>query len=126
MARVFALDGLTPVVHPSSFAHPTAVLIGDVIVGRNCYIGPNAVMRGDIGRLVMEDGANLQDNCVVHCFPGRETVIEENGHIGHGRRPAWVSGRAQRSGRHECGRHGRRRHWRGKFRCRPGLREGGL
>lgn len=84
MARVFALDGLTPVVHPSSFAHPTAVLIGDVIVGRNCYIGPNAVMRGDIGRLVMEDGANLQDNCVVHCFPGRETVIEENGHIGHG------------------------------------------
>lgn len=84
MARVYALDGLTPVVDPSSFVHPTAVLIGDVIIGANCYVGPNAVMRGDIGRLIMRDGANLQDNCIVHCFPGRDTVIEENGHIGHG------------------------------------------
>ena len=84
MARVYALDGLTPVIDPSSFVHPTAVLIGDVIIGRGCYIGPGAVLRGDIGRLVMGDGSNLQDNCIVHCFPGRDTVVETDGHIAHG------------------------------------------
>ncbi|MCG8595447.1 MAG: transferase hexapeptide repeat family protein [Kiloniellales bacterium] len=84
MARVYALDGLTPAVDPSSFVHATAVLIGDVIIGRGCYVGPGAVLRGDIGRLVMEDGSNLQDNCVVHCFPGRDSVIEADGHVAHG------------------------------------------
>lgn len=84
MARVYALDGLTPVIDPGSFVHPTAVLIGDVIIGRGCYIGPGAVLRGDIGRLVMGDGSNLQDNCIVHCFPGRDTVVEPDGHIAHG------------------------------------------
>ncbi len=84
MARVYALDGLTPVIDPSSFVHPTAVLIGDVIIGGGCYIGPGAVLRGDIGRLVMGEGANLQDNCIVHCFPGRDSVIEADGHVAHG------------------------------------------
>lgn len=84
MARVYALDGLTPVIDPGSFVHPTAVLIGDVIIAGGCYIGPGAVLRGDIGRLTMGEGANLQDNCVVHCFPGRDTVIESDGHIAHG------------------------------------------
>jgi phenylacetic acid degradation protein len=84
MGRVFALDGLVPVVDPSSFVHPTAVLIGDVIVGRDCYIGPGASLRGDIGRITVGDGANVQDNCVLHCFPGRECVLEADGHVGHG------------------------------------------
>jgi phenylacetic acid degradation protein len=84
MARVYSIDGLIPVVDPSSFVHPTASLIGDVIVGPNCYIGPGASLRGDFGRLVMHAGGNLQDNCVVHGFPSSDTVLEEDAHIGHG------------------------------------------
>lgn len=82
--RVYAIDGVTPVVDPSAYVHPSAVLIGDVIVGPDCYIGPCASLRGDFGRLILERGANLQDTCVMHGFPGSDTVVEENGHIGHG------------------------------------------
>ncbi len=84
MAQVYAIDGVTPVVHPSAFVHPTAVLIGDVIVGPRCYVGPVASLRGDFGRLILGEGANLQDTCVMHGFPGTDTVVEENGHVGHG------------------------------------------
>lgn len=80
----YRLDGLTPVIDPSAYVHPTAVLIGDVIVGPHCYIGPLASLRGDFGRIVMEEGANLQDTCVMHGFPEGDTVVERNGHIGHG------------------------------------------
>lgn len=82
--RVYAIDGIVPVVDPSAYVHPSAVLIGDVIVGPNCYVGPCASLRGDFGRLILEAGANLQDTCVMHGFPGTDTVVEENGHIGHG------------------------------------------
>lgn len=81
---VYSLDGITPVVHPTSFVHETAVLIGDVIIGAGCYIGPGASLRGDFGRIVVADGANVQDNCVMHSFPDQDCVIEVNGHIGHG------------------------------------------
>ncbi|UMR31212.1 phenylacetic acid degradation protein PaaY [Massilia sp. MB5] len=84
MVKVYEINGIRPVVHPSAYVHPTAVLIGDVIVGPRCYIGPLASMRGDFGRLVLEEGANLQDTCVVHGFPGADTVVEVDGHIGHG------------------------------------------
>lgn len=80
----YAIDGVTPVVHPSAHVHPTAVLIGDVIVGPGCYIGPCASLRGDFGRIVLHEGVNVQDTCVIHGFPASETVIETNGHIGHG------------------------------------------
>lgn len=80
----YAIEDVIPVVDPSSYVHPTAVLIGDVIVGPDCYIGPCAALRGDFGRIVLERGANVQDTCVVHGFPGTDTVVEENGHIGHG------------------------------------------
>ena len=82
--RVYSIDGVTPVVDPSSFVHPSAILIGDVIIGRNCYIGPTACLRGDFGRILIHDGANIQDSCIMHGFPGTDTVVEENGHIGHG------------------------------------------
>jgi phenylacetic acid degradation protein len=82
--RVYSIDGVTPVVDPSSYVHPSAVLIGDVIIGKNCYIGPTACLRGDFGRIVICDGANVQDSCIMHGFPGTDTVVEENGHIGHG------------------------------------------
>jgi phenylacetic acid degradation protein len=82
--KVFAINGLTPVVDPSAFVHPSAVLIGDVIVGARCYIGPAASLRGDFGRIEVRAGANIQDCCVMHGFPGTDTVVEEGGHIGHG------------------------------------------
>jgi phenylacetic acid degradation protein len=84
MVKVYSIDGVTPVVHPTAYVHPSAVLIGDVFVGPRCYIGPQAVMRGDFGRLILEEGANLQDTCVMHGFPGKDTVVEVDGHIGHG------------------------------------------
>jgi len=84
MVKVYEIDGVRPVVHPSAYVHPSAVLIGDAIVGPRCYVGPLASMRGDFGRLILEEGANLQDTCVMHGFPGEETVVEVDGHIGHG------------------------------------------
>jgi phenylacetic acid degradation protein len=82
--KVFAINGVTPVVDPSAFVHPSAVLIGDVIVGARCYVGPAASLRGDFGRIDVRAGANIQDCCVMHGFPGTDTVVEEEGHIGHG------------------------------------------
>ena len=84
MAQVYEIDGVIPVVDPTAFVHPTAILIGDVIVGPGCYVGPAASLRGDFGRLILKAGANLQDTCVMHGFPGTDTVIEEDGHVGHG------------------------------------------
>jgi phenylacetic acid degradation protein len=84
MVKVYEINGVRPVVHPSAYVHPSAVLIGDVIVGPRCYIGPLASLRGDFGRLILEEGANLQDTCVMHGFAGEETVVEVDGHIGHG------------------------------------------
>ena len=82
--RVWAINGVTPVIDPSAFVHPTAVLIGDVIVGAGCYIGPLASLRGDFGRLEVRAGANIQDGCIMHGFPGTDTIVEEDGHVGHG------------------------------------------
>lgn len=84
MVKVYEIDGLCPVVHPTAYVHPTAVLIGDVIVGPRCYVGPLASLRGDFGRLILEEGANVQDTCVMHGFPEDDTVVEVDGHIGHG------------------------------------------
>ena len=80
----YEIDGIKPVVDPSAYVHPSAVLIGDVIVGPRCYVGPLASLRGDYGRIVLEEGSNVQDSCVMHGFPGTDTVIEADGHIGHG------------------------------------------
>ena len=82
--KVYEIDGIVPVVDPTAFVHPSAVLIGDVVVGAGAYIGPCASLRGDFGRLFIGVGANVQDCCVMHGFPGSDTIIEENGHIGHG------------------------------------------
>jgi phenylacetic acid degradation protein len=81
---VYEIDGVRPVVHPTAYVHPSAVLIGDVIVGPRCYVGPLASLRGDFGRLILEEGANIQDTCVMHGFPEGDTVVEADGHIGHG------------------------------------------
>ena len=80
----YEIDGIKPVVSKSTFVHPMATVIGDVIIGTKCYIGPSAVLRGDFGRLILKNGCNIQDSCVLHGFPNTETIVEEDGHIGHG------------------------------------------
>jgi phenylacetic acid degradation protein len=81
---VYSIDGLVPVVDPDAFVHPQASLIGDVIVAAGCYVGPGASLRGDFGRIVVGKGSNVQDNCILHAFPAKDTVLEEDAHIGHG------------------------------------------
>ena len=84
MKNIYEIDGVKPVIHPSSFIHPTAVVIGSVQIGKNCYIGPNASIRGDFGSIILEDGVNFQDMCVAHGFPNGTTLLKENSHISHG------------------------------------------
>ena len=80
----YAIDGVVPVVDRTAYVHPSAVLIGNVVVGPGCYVGPCASLRGDFGRIALHAGANVQDSCVLHSFPNHDVVVEENGHIGHG------------------------------------------
>ena len=84
MLQVYAINGITPVVDPTAYVHPSAVLIGDVIIGPGVYVGPLASLRGDFGRIVMGEGSNVQDTCVIHGVAENDTVIEPDGHIGHG------------------------------------------
>ena len=84
MANCYEFKGFVPVIPEDTFVHPHAMLIGNVILGDGCYIGPGASLRGDFGRIVVGDGANVQDNCILHSFPGRDAVVEPDGHIGHG------------------------------------------
>ena len=80
----YSFNGFIPVIDPSSFVHETASVIGDVVIGKDCYIGPGAVIRGDWGRITIEDGCNVQENCVVHMFPGKNITFESGAHLGHG------------------------------------------
>jgi phenylacetic acid degradation protein len=84
MANIFEFNGYRPVVHESSFVHPNATVTGNVIIGRNVYIGPGAVIRGDWGEMIIEDGCNVQENCTLHMFPGITVRLMEAAHIGHG------------------------------------------
>ena len=81
---VYSFNGFIPVVHKSSFVHPLAAVTGNVIIGKNCYIGPGAAIRGDWGQIILEDGVNVQENCTVHMFPGKSIRLRESAHIGHG------------------------------------------
>lgn len=80
----YKFNGYTPVVHPSSFVHPQAAVTGNVIIGKKCYIGPGAALRGDWGQIIIEDGCNVQENCTIHMFPGVTVLLKEAAHIGHG------------------------------------------
>ncbi len=80
----YSFKGFVPVVHPSSFVHPQALVTGNVIIGADCYIGPGAALRGDWGGIVLEDGCNVQENCTVHMFPGVTVTLHKGAHIGHG------------------------------------------
>lgn len=81
---VYAFKGFIPVVHESSFIHPQAAVTGNVIIGKQVYVGPGAAIRGDWGGIVIEDGCNVQENCTIHMFPGVTVLLKEGAHIGHG------------------------------------------
>ncbi len=81
---IYSFQGYIPVVHESSFVHPLAAVTGNVIIGKDCYIGPGAAIRGDWGQIILEDGVNVQENCTVHMFPGKSITLKESAHIGHG------------------------------------------
>ena len=80
----YEINGIKPVVHPTAFVHPQAVVIGQVIIGKDVYIGPGAALRGDWGKIIIEDGCNVQENCTLHMFPGLTVLLKESAHIGHG------------------------------------------
>jgi len=80
----YSFKGFIPVVHESSYVHPQAVVTGNVIIGKNVYVGPGAAIRGDWGKIIIEDGCNVQENCTIHMFPGRTAHLKENAHVGHG------------------------------------------
>jgi phenylacetic acid degradation protein len=84
MPKVFAIDGIVPVVDPSAFVHPMASLIGDVVIGANCYVGPGASLRGDMGQIVLKPMANMQDGCIAHTYAGGDVILEEESSVGHG------------------------------------------
>lgn len=81
---IYKFKDFIPVVHESSFVHPQAAVTGSVIIGKNCYIGPGAALRGDWGSIIIEDGCNVQENCTIHMFPGVTVLLKEGSHIGHG------------------------------------------
>ncbi|WP_107038878.1 acyltransferase [Brumimicrobium mesophilum] len=84
MANIFEFNGFKPVIHPSSFIHPNATVTGNVIIGKDVYVGPGAAIRGDWGKIVIKDGCNVQENCTIHMFPGTTVTLNEGAHIGHG------------------------------------------
>src|SRR6185312_1147358 len=81
---IYEFDGFRPVIHESAFIHPQAAVTGNVIIGRDVYVGPGAAIRGDWGGIEIADGCNVQEGCVIHMFPGVTVVLEESAHIGHG------------------------------------------
>jgi phenylacetic acid degradation protein len=81
---IYKFNNYIPVIHESSFIHPQAAVTGNVIIGKNCYIGPSAALRGDWGQIILEDGCNVQENCTIHMFPGVTVLLKEGAHIGHG------------------------------------------
>lgn len=84
MPNIFEFEGFIPVVHESAFVHPNATVVGNVVIGRDVYVGPGAAIRGDWGGVEIHDGCNVQETCVIHSFPGVTVVLEESAHIGHG------------------------------------------
>jgi phenylacetic acid degradation protein len=81
---IYEFNGYKPVIHESSFVHPQATVTGNVFIGKNVYIGPGAAIRGDWGKIIIEDGCNVQENCTIHMFPGTTVTLKESAHIGHG------------------------------------------
>lgn len=81
---IYEFNGFKPVIHETAFIHPQAAVTGNVFIGKDVYIGPGAAIRGDWGKIIIEDGCNVQENCTIHMFPGTTTLLKKGAHIGHG------------------------------------------
>jgi carbonic anhydrase/acetyltransferase-like protein (isoleucine patch superfamily) len=81
---IYQFNDIIPVVHPSAFVHPQACVTGNVVIGKEVYVGPGAAIRGDWGQIIIEDGCNIQENCTIHMFPGTTVLLKEGAHVGHG------------------------------------------
>jgi phenylacetic acid degradation protein/carnitine operon protein CaiE len=84
MSNIFEFNGFKPVIASSSYIHPNATVTGNVIIGKDVYVGPGAAIRGDWGQIIIEDGCNVQENCTIHMFPGTTVRLKKAAHIGHG------------------------------------------
>ncbi|MBS1651299.1 MAG: transferase hexapeptide repeat family protein [Bacteroidetes bacterium] len=84
MPNIFEFNGYKPVIHKTAFIHPNATITGNVIIGKDVYIGPGAAIRGDWGQIIIEDGCNVQENCTIHMFPGTTVLLKQAAHVGHG------------------------------------------
>ena len=81
---IYEFNGYKPIIHKSSFIHELASVTGNVMIGKDVYVGPGAAIRGDWGEIIIEDGCNVQENCTIHVFPGKSVILKEAAHIGHG------------------------------------------
>ncbi len=81
---LYVFEGRKPQVGKTSFVHEDAVVIGDVRIGDTCFIGAGAVLRGDWGTIIVEDGSNVQENAVIHAGPESTTHLGKDSHVGHG------------------------------------------
>ena len=81
---VYEFEGKRPRIDPSAFVHPEAVIIGGVEIGAGCYVGAGAVLRGDWGDIVVGEGSNVQENCVVHVKTDEIVTLGPSSHVGHG------------------------------------------
>ena len=81
---IYSFKGFIPIIHESAYVHPLATVVGNVTIGKKVYVGPGAVLRGDWGEIIIKDGCNVQENCTIHMFPGKQAILEEDAHVGHG------------------------------------------
>ena len=105
----YEFNGIKPVVNASSFVHPQAIVTGNVVIGKDVYIGPGCALRGDWGKIIIEDGCNVQENCTVHMFPGVTVLLKQSAHVGHGAIIHGGNYRHKLFDRHECRYYGRGR-----------------
>ncbi|HBW37237.1 MAG TPA: gamma carbonic anhydrase family protein [Desulfosporosinus sp.] len=81
---IYEFEGKRPRIGKGTYVAPEATIIGDVTIGEGCYIAAGARIRGDWGKITIGAGSNIQENCIIHAYPGCEAVLGPRSHIGHG------------------------------------------
>ena len=81
---IYSFEDRVPTIADSAWVAPTAIVIGDVVIGAECYIGHGAIVRGDYGRVLIGGGSAIEEGVIIHARPGDETVIGERVTVGHG------------------------------------------
>lgn len=81
---IYRFDGKTPVIGEGTYVAESAVVIGNVTLGKGCYVGPGAIIRGDYGRIVIGSGTAVEEGVIIHAKPGDTCVIGKLVTFGHG------------------------------------------